>query len=283
MLQKALLILFICLPTFAAEKPTRENGVILVGSELDFFPYAHVNEKGEADGFSVDLIKAVAHVMSLKIKIIPEPWDKIWNDLVEGRIDVLPLVGKMPERALVIDFSMPHTGTSDAFFSRKGETPYKSLAEAKGKSIVVMRSDVAHHKLTEHKFDGEIITVPTISEGLKLVASGKHDMFLGPLLMGTLALKEHGIPMTAGPPVPEYIRIQAFGVKKGDVELLAKLNQGLEIIKSNGEYNRIYNRWLAIETVEENGPNYGAIAFVIVTIVVLILLVGLVRKKNRQA
>ncbi len=39
---------------------------LIVGSELDYFPFAMKNEKGEADGFSVELFKAVAQVMELE-------------------------------------------------------------------------------------------------------------------------------------------------------------------------------------------------------------------------
>lgn len=250
-----------------------DSAPIKVGSELDFYPYAFVNDKGQADGFSVDLVNAVALSEGLKLDIRPEPWDKIWNDLVQRRIDLLPLVGKLDERATLIEFSMPHTGTSDAFFVREGSPPIVSVAAAKGKEIVVMRSDVAHHKLLEYKFNGTIIPVNTISDGLNLVASGKHDAFLGPLLMSTLAIKDQHIKgIVAGEPVPDYLRIQAFAVKKGDYVLLAKLNHGLETIKSNGEYNRIYNKWLTID----NSPDtlMGSV-FIVVLAVGALALVGL--------
>ena len=42
-----------------------ETAPIKVGSELDFYPYAFVNEKGQADGFSVDLVNAVAAALVL--------------------------------------------------------------------------------------------------------------------------------------------------------------------------------------------------------------------------
>jgi ABC-type amino acid transport substrate-binding protein len=252
---------------------------IKVGSELDFFPYAFVNEKGQADGFSVDLVNAVAKAEGLVLEIKPEPWDKIWNDLVQRRIDLLPLVGKLDERATVIEFSLPHTGTSDAFFVREGMAPIPSVTAAKGKQIVVMRSDVAHHKLLEYKFQGEIITVNTISDGLNLIASGKYDAFLGPLLMGALAIKDQNIKhVTAGEPVPDYLRIQAFAVKKGDMELLAKLNHGLETIKSNGEYNRIYNKWL---TIDNSTDTLMGSLFAVILTIALLALAGLAFLLNR--
>jgi polar amino acid transport system substrate-binding protein len=51
---------------------------VRVGSELEFPPYAFVDKSGQPAGFSVDLIKAVAAVMGLSIKISTGPWDTVW-------------------------------------------------------------------------------------------------------------------------------------------------------------------------------------------------------------
>jgi ABC-type amino acid transport substrate-binding protein len=228
------------------ETPSVSGKVIEVGSEIDFYPYAFINSSGEPDGFSVDLIKAVAKVSGLTLHIRAAPWDKVWNDMLAGRIDVVPLIGKLTERAALIDYSEPHTGMPDAFFVREGSVPLTNLAAAQGKEIVVMRSDVAHHKLIETHFEGTIVPVDTIGDGLQLVASGKHDAFLGPLLIGTLAIRKYDIKgLESGEPVKDYLRIHAFGVKKGDHALLDQLNQGLKLVKGNGEYDRLYNKWLA--------------------------------------
>jgi signal transduction histidine kinase len=221
---------------------------IHVGSELEFSPYAFIDERGQPTGFSVDLIKAVADVMGLSIKISTGPWDTIWNDLVAGRLDVLPIVAKLPERTRLVDFSIPHTETYDAFFVRKGDHPIQNVEAARGKEIVVMQSDAAHHALLELNFPGRLILVDTIPEGLALVASGQHDAFLCSKLIGTLEIKKYKLRgLTAGPTIPDYKRTFSFAVKKGDAELLEKLNQGLLIVKTSGEYYRIYEKWLTAE------------------------------------
>ena len=229
---------------------------VRVGSELDFPPYAFMNESGQPEGFSVDLIKAVAGAMGLPIRITTGPWNTVWNDLVAGRVDVLPIVAKSPERQRLVDFSLPHTETFDAFFVRKGNPAIPNLEAAKGKEIVVMRSDAAHHELLELNFQGHLIMVYSIPAGLSLVASGKHDAFLCSKLIGTMVIKNQGLKgLTAGPPIPDYKRVFSFAVKKGDAELLEKLNQGLLIIKTSGKYDQIYEKWLTAEIPGGNCRN----------------------------
>lgn len=147
-----------------------------------------------------------------------------------------------------MDFSLPHTETFDAFFVRDGKAPIQNLEAARGKKIVAMRSDAAHHELMDRKFQGELVLVDTIPQGLAMVAGGSGDAFLCSKLIGVLAIREHGIHgLSAGPPVPDYKRVFSFGIRKGDDDLREKLNQGLLIVKSSGEYDRIYEKWLSID------------------------------------
>ena len=95
----------------------------------------------------------------------------------------------LPERARVVDFSLPHTETFDAFFVA-GRPSHKRHRGGKGKEIVscaptplITRSSRATSR--------RIIPVRTVPEGLSLVASGRHDDFLCPKLIGTIAVKEH--------------------------------------------------------------------------------------------
>ncbi len=260
-----------------------------VGSEIDFPPYAVVDENGRPAGFSVDLIQAVADVMGLSIRITTGPWDTVWSALVAGQLDVLPIVAKLPERRPLVDFSLPHTETYDAFFVRNGTPPIQDIEGAKGKEIVVMRSDAAHHALLERNFQGRLIPVGTIPEGLSLISSGKHHAFLCSKLIGTMSIDAHGLEgLNAGPPIPDYKRVFSFAVKKGDNELLERLNQGLLIIKTSGEYDRIYEKWLIADDPWRNLKKYLLPAIAIVSAMALIvgiwlvMLQLLVRKRTHE-
>ncbi len=262
---------------------------IRVGSELEFSPYSFVGQDGQPAGFGVDLIRAVAGAMGLPIAITTGTWDALWNQLAAGQLEVLPMVAKLPGRLQSADFSLPHTETYDAFFVRRGAPPIRSLDGAAGKEIVVMRSDAAHHILEERNFPGRIILADTIPAGLKLVASGRHDAFLGSKLIGSLALRRHEVHgLAAGPVIADYKREFAFGVKKGEAELLERLNQGLMIIKANGEYQRIYDRWLDEELPWEHLKLYwrpaalGLLAALLVVAAWLAALQRLVRKSTRE-
>jgi ABC-type amino acid transport substrate-binding protein len=221
------------------------GNVIRVGSEISFAPYAMQDESGMPIGYSVDLIKAIAKSEGLQTEISTGPWDLMWERLVTGKLDVLPIVARLPERENLVEFSAPHTEAFDAFFVRKGEPPIGSIDQARGKAIVVMRADAAHHALLGRKFDGRIVLADTIPQGLFLVASGKYDAFLGSIPVCTATLNHEDIRgLEAGAPIPDFKRVFHFGVRKGETRLVEILNRGLQAVKTSGEYDRIYQRWL---------------------------------------
>ncbi len=92
---------------FTARNSNAGNGklVIRVGSEVEFPPFALVDKSGLPTGFSVDLIKAVADASGLSIVFETGNWDTMWNRLVSGKLDVLPIVAKSYEERLTSDDS----------------------------------------------------------------------------------------------------------------------------------------------------------------------------------
>jgi len=99
----------------------------------NYYPYTFVNENGEPDGFSVDLMRAVAEVMGFKFGINVDSWEQARNGLKTGAIDFLPMMAYSKERDKTFDFSAPHTIAYDAFFTRKNSPEIKTLNDLRQK------------------------------------------------------------------------------------------------------------------------------------------------------
>jgi signal transduction histidine kinase len=217
----------------------------LVGSEFDYPPYALVNEQGEADGFSVDLIKAVAEVMDVELQFTVGPWSEVRTALEQGEIDVLPLVSYSKERDRLFDFTVPHTASYAAIFTRKGSRSVQSLEDLRDQTVVVMKSDAAHDYLLQQNLSVNLTLVTELADALRLISSGKYEYAFVPMLPGLLLAQDLQLTNleVAGKPIQISERGFSFAVKEGDTELLLRLNQGLDIIKANGKYDEIYDQW----------------------------------------
>lgn len=236
-------------PAGAAGTPRQAGSeIITAGSEIDFPPYALTDSDGQADGFSVELLRAVAEAMDLRVSIRTGEWSTVWEALKRGEIDALPLVARSAERAEYAEFTVPHTVTYDSFFVRNGSPSLTSLAEAEGKEIIVMRGDAAHEELVRHGFHGRPILVASIPEAMRLLASGRHHAVLVSKLIGHMVLRDTKLDgvILSGPPLREYRREFAFAVRKGSAALKDRLEQGIAIVKATGRYEEIHQKWLGV-------------------------------------
>ena len=226
--------------------PLENRPFITVGSELDYPPYAFVNESGNADGYSVDLIKAAAKETGLILKFVTGPWNEVKGKLEQGEIDALPLVAYSTERDRYFDFSMMHTiSHANIFIRKKDSSLYQSHEDLRNKEVIAMRGDSTHEYIKSNIISDKIILTPTVADALKMLSEGRHDFVIAPKLPALLLLKELEIDNVQpfGEPIDSYGKGYGFAVHKGDHELLDHLNRGLVLVRASGEYDRIYDKW----------------------------------------
>ncbi|HEX5392161.1 MAG TPA: transporter substrate-binding domain-containing protein [Rhodocyclaceae bacterium] len=241
----ALLLITVCLPlaTWAqTEKPIR------VGSESAFLPFAGIDAKGQSTGFAVELFAAVTQEAGIPTVFESDSWNKVWQQLQNGEVDALPLVARIKEREGLVEFTQPHTYGYDSFFVRCNGPKISSIEDARNLNIIVIRSDAAEDILKDRGFKRQLIAVDNLDDGLRLLASGQHDALLAPALQGNrqVELQKLGEVIKSGPLLREYRREYSFAVRKGNIALRDKLDRALILVKANGEYDRLYRKWLRI-------------------------------------
>ena len=244
----------------------------------NYYPYTFVNENGDPDGFSIDLIRTVAEEMGLSLEIHVDTWDLARNALEDGTIDVLPMMAYSKERDRQFDFSVPHTIAYDAFFTRKDESQIRSLEDLRGKMIIVMKGDQAHDYLLSTGLVGpeQLIFIDSLPDALRLLTSGKGDAALMPKLVGLIVVKNLEIRnLELSPIVIEaYNRPFSFAVTEGNQPLLERLSQGLSIVKTSDQYSNIYKKWFG--ALEPRGLSLKTVLKYIGGIVLVFLLIGTV-------
>ncbi|MBI9108275.1 MAG: transporter substrate-binding domain-containing protein [Spirochaetales bacterium] len=239
-----LLILFSIINVFQIASED-EGGLLRIASEPDYPPFCIVDENGEADGFSVELFKEAAKVMGLNAEIKVGTWNDIKEELSEGRIDALPMVGRSPEREEYYDFTFPYHTMHGAVFVRKGTDGIKSIEDLENKTILVMKGDNAEEYVNRVNLSPHIVTTENYFEAFELLSSGQYDAVIAQRLMGIQLLNimdiENIIPLAIE--LDGFSQDLSFAVRKGNSRLLSTLNEGLAIIIADGTYDRIHSKW----------------------------------------
>ncbi len=225
------------------------NETILIASEPDYPPYCMVDENGNATGFSVELFKAAAEAVGLDVEIKIGIWNQIRQDLEEGRVDALPLVGRTPEREEIFDFTMPYLSLHGAVFVRKYETGIQSLEDLKDKEIVVMKGDNAEEFVRRTNISEKIFTTNTFEEAFRELEAGRFDAVITQRITGLKLLEQ--MKVSSIKPLdfqlPEFRQDFCFAVQKGNQELLVLLSEGLSILIANDTFEALRFKWFGPE------------------------------------
>lgn len=252
--QGALLFVFILLwlgpaqaePTKLAETPPGSS-VILSASEYDFPPFCIVTEDNQADGFSVELLRAALKAMGREVSFRIGPWSEVKEFLSQGRVQVLPLVGRTPEREEIFDFTVPYITLHGTLVVRETTTDILSPDDLAGRQVAVMRGDNAEEFLRRIDLDDtRIVTTATFEDALRELAEGRHDAVVVQKLVAQQLIAKQGLSnlRIVGPPLDEFSQAFCFAVRAGDKELLGILNEGLSIVMADGTFQRLRNKWL---------------------------------------
>ena len=264
-------------------------------TEYDYPPFS-VTEDGQADGFSVEILKAVADVIGIDITFKIDDWATLKEELKNGDLDILPLVGYTEERDQYYDFTVPYIIMHGNIFIRKDETEISTEDDLFGKEIIVMNGDNAHEYAVRMGFSDNLILTETYQEAFELLASGKHDAILAQSLVGEQIIEQLNLKnIKAATHIDEdgltQIRTNlsgfeqkfCFAVKEGDKELLAKLNEGLAIVSANGEFDRLYRKWFPFIVNDKPDPIevLKTSAIIVAPALLFVLLVGIIIIRRR--
>ncbi len=270
-----ILILSVLATTTAGTALGAKQGktLVIVGGDRSYPPYEFLDKDGTPSGYNVELTHAVARVMGLNVEIRLGAWSQRRQDLQDGTVDLLQGMSHSKERAATVDFSPPHTIVHHSIFARKGGPRHPTLADLRGKEVLVLNDGIMQEFLDARMSGARLIPVPTHADVLRALASGKHDYAVMAKLPGLYLIRELGLSNLEAVGDPVSAQQYCFAVKKGDAALLARFNEGLAILKKSGEYQQIYGKWLGVldppGLTWRQAFKYGAII-----VIPLILLAG---------
>ena len=224
-----------------------KRGTLRVGMDPTYMPFQMTNKRGEIIGFEVDILKAMAKSMGVKLETVSTAYDGIIPALLTDKFDMIGSgMTLTQERNLRLNFSEPFIVVGQTLLIRKelaGEIKsYKDLNNEKYRITsklgttgeLVARKLIAKAKY--HGYDNE-------PEAVMDVVNGKADAFLYDAPYNVVAVDKVGGGKLVYLDEPFTYEPLAFGLKKGDHDSLNFINNFLHQIKHDGTYDRIHDKW----------------------------------------
>lgn len=235
--------------------------VYVVGTDAAYAPFESQNEKGEIVGFDIDVVTAIAKKAGIEVKFVNTPWEGIFKTLDQGDRDFLvSAVTITDERKQSMDFSNPYfdaqqliavktTSKISKFDDLKklkvgvqtGTTGDEVVTKLQGKnSTNIKRFESTPLALKELEAGGVDAVVADNGVVINYVTNNAGSKFKT-VADKAFAPEQYGLP-----------------VKKGNADLLGKLNKGLADIKADGTYDQIYAKYFGAAPAAAGAPASAA-------------------------
>jgi polar amino acid transport system substrate-binding protein len=231
--------------------------VVMVGTDAAYAPFESQNEKGEIVGFTIDVVKAVAAKAGLEVKFVNTPWEGIFNALTQGDRDMIASsVTITDERKQTMDFTQPYFDAQQ-LIAVKDNSKITKFADLKKAKVGVQTGTTGDEAVTKllGKTSTAIKRYESTPLALKELEAGGVDAVVADngVVIHYVANNPGGKFRTVSDPefVPEQY---GFAVKKGNAELLGKLNQGIAAIKVDGSYDTIYKKYFGTAPTAAAAP-----------------------------
>lgn len=228
--------------TFAANAQN-----ITFAMEPSYPPFELTNEKGEIIGFDVDIANAICKEIEANCQFKSQSFDSLIQELKLKRIDAaISAIDITEARAKQVAFSNPYYDSSASFVAMKGKV--KDLAEAK--NIGVQNGTTYQQYIVAEAKHYTPKSYVSLQDAILDIKNGRIDVIFGDTAVLVDMLQKEPNLTFIGEKVDNkkyFGNGLGIAVNKGNKELVEKLNKGLATIKANGEYQKIYDKWMTAQ------------------------------------
>jgi len=224
----------------------RETGVLRACFDAGYMPFEMKAKNGKYIGFDVDLGKLIAKQMGVKYEAVNIAWDGIIPALLTNKCHVITSgMTITAQRNMRINFVDPYiTIGQSILLNPKLKDKIHSYKDLNSSEYIVVSKlgttgeNVVKKMLSKANYNA----FETETDAAMEVVNGKADAMIYdmPFISIYAAQKKDKTAAIIDPFTYEPL---GWAIKQGDPDMLNLLNNALAQSKSDGTYDRIYNKW----------------------------------------
>ena len=238
MLRKILLSLLV-LSFFVTGTESRAEKYV-VATDCTFPPMEYLDDQKQPVGFDPAIIKEIAKASGFEVDVQNIAWDGIFAGVAAGKYEI---VASGVSKAF--DLSDPYYDVYPTIITMAGSS-IKKPSDLNGKKVGGQIGNSSLIALQKANTGCTIREYDDVGLAIEDMVKGRIDATCldSPVALYYMNKKKEytnklQVAMTIGE--PEHY---GFVVKKGNKELLAKLNKGIQLVKQNGAYDRLLKEYM---------------------------------------
>jgi polar amino acid transport system substrate-binding protein len=222
----------------------RKKGVLVAGVRDATPPFGSMdNRAGELVGYDVDIARAVANRLGVRLETrAVTALDRI-PQLLDGNIDLIAATMTInPDRARLVDFSTPYFRTHGKLMAKRGAI--RSLADLAGKKVGTARGATAERNLKAAIPGVKVVLYGDYGKAAQALFQGKvAAVATDEVILATLLANAPGRNRYEIPDLKISDELYGIGVRKGNKPLLDEVNATLQDMGKTGEGKKIFAKW----------------------------------------
>jgi polar amino acid transport system substrate-binding protein len=236
-------------------KTIEEDKKVTIGLDDTFVPMGFKDEDGEIVGFDVDLAKAVFKEYGIKADFQPIDWSMKESELENGTIDLIwngYTVTKSREKKVL--FTDPYAQNEQVLVTKK-DSGITNAEGMKGKILGAQEGSSGYEAfnnetktLKDIVKDNDATLYASFNEAMIDLENGRIDGLLIDKVYADYYLKQAGkLDAYNISSVGFKNENFAVGARKGDKELVDKINEAFKELQDKGKYAEISKKWFGEE------------------------------------
>lgn len=225
-----------------------EQTTLKIGSEINYPPFEYYDTDGVTKlGVDVELGQALAEKMGMEAQIIDTLWEGIFDGLDRGEYDcVIAAITVTPERLEDYELSDSYIQNYQCIVTAKdAEVKPASPDEIGGLSVGFQSETVSSEFITGYAETNGIEFTPTeyskMNDAFSELEAGRLDAVVcDSTVAGNFISDNDGFEITWQGDEPEEF---AVCIKKGNTELLEKVNKAMAELKAEGKIDEILGKY----------------------------------------
>ncbi|EJR27329.1 MULTISPECIES: glutamine ABC transporter substrate-binding protein GlnH [Bacillus cereus group] len=230
-----------------AVEQIKKRGKLVVGVKNDTNLFGLKNPStGQVEGFDVDVAKALAKkILGDEKKLeLKEVTSKTRIPMLKnGDIDaIIATMTITEERKKEVDFSDVYFKAGQSLLVKKGSN-IKSVDDIKqGVKVLAVKGSTSTNNIRQKSPEATVLEFENYSEAFTALKAGKGDVLTtdNAILYG-MAKQDSNYEV-----VGKIFTDEPYGiaVQKGADDLTKEINSLLKDMKANGEYDKLYEKWI---------------------------------------
>ena len=225
--------------------------LLRIGVQNERPPFSFTDDESELQGFDVEIAWALCAALKSGCELVPLEFTGLLPSLEEGRIDAaVASMSITEERLRRVDFTDKYYQASNRFVARRGSASDITPSGLAGKTIGVKRGTIHDLYLSDQFAATAAIRRYGYSDEIFIdLALGRLDLAFADNITLTESFLKTDLGTDfdfVGPAMSDaqwFGRGEGIAVRKGNHDLLARLNRALRQIRADGTYEEIRTKY----------------------------------------